>query len=58
VTARDLPAQRPRLLDREQRRMRNGRVGDAEAIEQSEQFAGRGRHAGPADDADSARIMV
>ena len=41
MPARDGPAQRLRLLDREQRRMADRRVGDAEAVEGGEQRGGR-----------------
>ena len=44
VAARDLPAQRPGLLDREQGRMGYARVCDPETVEQGEQFGGSGGH--------------
>ncbi len=46
VPARNLAAQRPRLLDREQRRMRHGRVGDAEPVEKGEKVVGGRGHGG------------
>ena len=46
VPAGNRAAQRLRLLDREQRRMRHGRVRDAEAVEEGEQVVGRGGHDG------------
>ena len=47
VAARDLAAQRPRFLDREQRRVRHRCMGDAEPVEIGEQVVGgRGHGAG------------
>ena len=44
VAARQRPAQAPRLLDGEQRRVRHGRVRDAEPVEEGEKIVGGGRH--------------
>jgi hypothetical protein len=46
VAAGDAAAQAPRLLDREQRRMADRRVRDAEAVEGGEKLVGRGGRGG------------
>src|SRR5262245_12136466 len=44
MAARNGPAQRLRLLDGEQRRMRHRAMRDAEAVEEGEEIGGRGGH--------------
>ena len=46
MAAGNLPTQRLRLLDREQRRVRDRAMGDPEAVEKGEQIVGRGGHGG------------
>src|SRR5262249_22983986 len=46
VAARNLPAQRTRLLNREQRRVFHGSVNDAESVKKCKQVGGRRGHCG------------